>query len=102
MNPLSDNADRPDGFQRVAQALRELGHAHAPVWRDVAARTSQEAADALGIAVGQIAKSVIFRRRSDDRAVPVPMVSAMPTCCTPMSFISRTTRSTSSSGTSPW
>jgi prolyl-tRNA editing enzyme YbaK/EbsC (Cys-tRNA(Pro) deacylase) len=63
--------DRPDGFKRVAQALRELGHAHAPVWLDVAARTSQEAADALGIAVGQIAKSVIFRRRSDDRAVLV-------------------------------
>ena len=65
------SADRPDGFQRVAQALRELGHAHAPVWLDVAVRTSQEAADALGIAVGQIAKSVIFRRRSDDRAVLV-------------------------------
>jgi len=63
--------ERPDGFKRVAQALRELGHAHAPVWLEVAARTSQEAADALGIAVGQIAKSVIFRRRSDDRAVLV-------------------------------
>jgi prolyl-tRNA editing enzyme YbaK/EbsC (Cys-tRNA(Pro) deacylase) len=63
--------ERPEGFKRVAQALRELGHAHAPVWLDVAARTSQEAADALGIAVGQIAKSVIFRRRSDDRAVLV-------------------------------
>ncbi|MCC7458859.1 MAG: YbaK/EbsC family protein [Nitrospira sp.] len=63
--------ERPDGFRRVAQALRELGHAHPPLWLDVAARTSQEAADALGIAVGQIAKSVIFRRRSDDRAVLV-------------------------------
>jgi len=61
----------PEGFRRVAQALVDLGHAHAPVWLDVAARTSQEAADALGIAVGQIAKSVIFRRRSDDRAVLV-------------------------------
>jgi len=36
-----------------------------------AVRTSQEAADALGVAVGQIAKSVIFRRRSDDAAVLV-------------------------------
>jgi prolyl-tRNA editing enzyme YbaK/EbsC (Cys-tRNA(Pro) deacylase) len=63
--------ERPEGFKRVAQALVDLGHAHAPVWLDVAARTSQEAADALGIAVGQIAKSVIFRRRSDDRAVLV-------------------------------
>ena len=34
-------------------------------------RTSQEAADALGVLVGQIAKSVIFRRKSDDAAVLV-------------------------------
>ena len=44
---------------------------HAPLWLEVAARTSQEAADALGVAVGQIAKSVIFRRKSDERAVLV-------------------------------
>ena len=63
--------DRPAGFQRVAQALSALSHPHAPVWLDVAARTSQEAADALGVAVGQIAKSVVFRRREDDQAVLV-------------------------------
>jgi prolyl-tRNA editing enzyme YbaK/EbsC (Cys-tRNA(Pro) deacylase) len=63
--------ERPDGFRRVAQALRELGHAQEPVWLEVSARTSQEAADALGVAVGQIAKSVVFRRRSDDRVVLV-------------------------------
>lgn len=62
---------RPEGFQRVAQALAQAGHAHAPLWLQVAARTSQEAADALGVQVGQIAKSVIFRRRSDDVAVLV-------------------------------
>jgi prolyl-tRNA editing enzyme YbaK/EbsC (Cys-tRNA(Pro) deacylase) len=62
---------RPEGFQRVAQALRALAHPHAPLWLDVSARTSQEAADALGIAVGQIAKSVVFRRRADDQAVLV-------------------------------
>ena len=62
---------RPEGFRRVAQALAERGHAHAPVWLEVSARTSQEAADALGIEVGQIAKSVIFRRKSDDSAVLV-------------------------------
>ncbi|MDE1947115.1 MAG: YbaK/EbsC family protein [Burkholderiales bacterium] len=61
----------PEGFQRVAQALAERGHPHAPRWLEVAARTSQEAADALGVAVGQIAKSVIFRRRADDSAVLV-------------------------------
>jgi len=64
-------SDRPAGFQRVAQALSALSHPHAPVWLDVAARTSQEAADALGVAVGQIAKSVVFRRREDDQAVLV-------------------------------
>ncbi|HEX4508795.1 MAG TPA: YbaK/EbsC family protein [Burkholderiaceae bacterium] len=37
----------------------------------MAARTSQEAADALGVSVGQIAKSVVFRRKADDVAVMV-------------------------------
>ena len=64
-------SDLPDGFTRITQALAALGHAHAPRWLEVAARTSQEAADALGVAVGQIAKSVIFRRKSDERAVLV-------------------------------
>ena len=63
--------DRPEGFRRVAAALAERGHPHAPVWLEVSARTSAEAAQALGIQVGQIAKSVIFRRRSDDAAVLV-------------------------------
>src|SRR5688572_21537693 len=61
--------ERPEGFRRVSAALAERGHPHAPVWLDVPARTSQEAADALGIALGQIAKSVIFRRKADERAV---------------------------------
>ena len=61
----------PEGFQRVCAALAALGHAHPPRWLEVAARTSQEAADALGVTVGQIAKSVIFRRVADDAAVLV-------------------------------
>ena len=65
------NTPRPEGFQRVSQALAARGHPHAPVWLDVAARTSQEAADALGVSVGQIAKSVIFRRKADGVAVLV-------------------------------
>ena len=68
---MSSLADRPEGFQRVAQALAERGHPHAPLWLEVSARTSQEAADALGVGVGQIAKSVIFRRRADEVAVLV-------------------------------
>ncbi len=61
----------PEGVQRVARMLQERGHPHAPVMLDDAARTAQQAADALGIAVGQIAKSIIFRRKSDDAAVLV-------------------------------
>lgn len=61
----------PDGVQRVAAALQVQGHPHAPLMLDDAARTAQQAADALGIAVGQIAKSIIFRRKSDDVAVLV-------------------------------
>ena len=66
-----DLGDRPQGFQRVSQALADAGHPHPPLWLDVAARTSQEAADALGVGVGQIAKSVIFKRRADNVAVLV-------------------------------
>ena len=63
--------ERPEGFRRVTLALAERGHPHAPRWLNVAARTAQEAADVLGVQVGQIAKSVIFRRRADDVAVLV-------------------------------
>ncbi len=61
----------PEGAQRVAQWLRERDHPHAPVLLDDAARTAQQAADGLGVALGQIAKSIIFRRKSDDAAVLV-------------------------------
>jgi len=66
-----DLDDKPEGFRRVVQALAERGHPHAPRWLEVSARTSQEAADALGVQVGQIAKSVIFRRKADETAVLV-------------------------------
>jgi prolyl-tRNA editing enzyme YbaK/EbsC (Cys-tRNA(Pro) deacylase) len=42
-----------------------------PVMLSDAARTAQQAADALGVVVGQIAKSIIFRRKSDGAAVLV-------------------------------
>lgn len=61
----------PEGVQRVAKALQARNHAHSPVMLDEACRTAQQAADVLGIAVGQIAKSIIFRRKSDDAAVLV-------------------------------
>jgi len=61
----------PDGMQRVAQVLRDKAHPHAPQMLDDAARTARQAADALGISVGQIAKSIIFRRKPDGVAVLV-------------------------------
>jgi len=67
----SDMKALPEGVQRVAAALQAAGHPHGPVMLDDAARTAQQAADALGVGVGQIAKSIIFRRKDDDRAVLV-------------------------------
>ncbi len=61
----------PEGVQKVAQTLQQAGHAHAPIMLDGAARTAQEAADGLGVQLGQIAKSVIFRRKEDNVAVLV-------------------------------
>jgi prolyl-tRNA editing enzyme YbaK/EbsC (Cys-tRNA(Pro) deacylase) len=72
---MSEQDDtRPEGFRRVSKALADAGHAHAPMWLEVAARTSQEAADALGVQVGQIAKSVVFKRKSDE--VPVLVITS--------------------------
>jgi prolyl-tRNA editing enzyme YbaK/EbsC (Cys-tRNA(Pro) deacylase) len=61
----------PESVQRVATLLQSAGHPHVPVMLDDAARTAQQAADALGIDIGQIAKSIIFRRKYDDVAVLV-------------------------------
>ena len=63
--------DRPEGFRRVEALLTERGHPQRPRWLAVSARTCAEAAAALGVQTGQIAKSVIFRRRSDGVAVLV-------------------------------
>lgn len=60
-----------DRVRAVAAWLHQQAHPHAPVWLDVAARTAAEAAAALGVAVGQIAKSVVFRRVADGVAVLV-------------------------------
>ena len=67
----SELKNLPEGVQRVAMALQAAGHPHAPRMLDDACRTAQQAADVLGILVGQVAKSIIFRRKSDDAAVLV-------------------------------
>ena len=61
----------PDGVQRVASLLQAKEHPHAPIMLGDAARTAQQAADALGVGIGQIAKTIVFRRKSDDAAVLV-------------------------------
>lgn len=61
----------PEIVQRVATFLQVAGHAHMPRMLQDAARTAQQAADGLGVELGQIAKSIIFRRKSDDVAVLV-------------------------------
>lgn len=61
----------PEGVQRVAAYLQERGHAHMPLMLGDAARTAQQAADGLGVLPGQIAKSIVFRRKADDMAVMV-------------------------------
>jgi prolyl-tRNA editing enzyme YbaK/EbsC (Cys-tRNA(Pro) deacylase) len=68
---MADTDTRPEGFQRVSAALAAHAHPHQPLWLEVAARTAQEAADALGVTLGQIAKSVVFRRTAHDSAVVV-------------------------------
>ena len=61
----------PEGVQKVASVLQAKEHPHAPIMLEDAARTAQQAADALGVGIGQIAKSIVFRRKSDDAAVLV-------------------------------
>jgi prolyl-tRNA editing enzyme YbaK/EbsC (Cys-tRNA(Pro) deacylase) len=55
----------------VQDALAAAGLGAQVIELAVAARTSQQAADALGVEVGQIAKSLIFRAMQSDRAVLV-------------------------------
>lgn len=65
---------RPEGLRRVTALLAAQGHPFAPQWLDRPARTCAEAAALLGLQTGQIAKSVVFRRRAD--AVAVLVVAA--------------------------
>jgi len=67
----SDPESMPEPVRRVATRLQALDHPHGPVMLEIAARTAQQAADALGVELGQIAKSIIFRRNSDDAVVLV-------------------------------
>lgn len=61
----------PDSAQRVADLLAALQHDKPVVMLPSAGRTSAEAAAGLGCSVAEIAKSIIFRRLSDDAPVLV-------------------------------
>ena len=72
--PDADAAGMPRAAsaQRVQAALEALGLADSRV-RELpdSARTARQAADALGVEVGQIAKSLVFRAARSGRAVLV-------------------------------
>jgi prolyl-tRNA editing enzyme YbaK/EbsC (Cys-tRNA(Pro) deacylase) len=68
---MPDTPSLPDPVRRVTEVLGSRQHPHHPVMLAAAARTAQQAADALGVALGQIAKSIVFRRKPDDVAVLV-------------------------------
>ncbi|KAF1046163.1 MAG: hypothetical protein GAK35_01140 [Herbaspirillum frisingense] len=61
----------PTSAQRVADLLAQIGHDKPVVMLPATGRTSAEAAAGLGCSVAEIAKSIIFRRVSDDAPVLV-------------------------------
>ncbi|WP_313625168.1 YbaK/EbsC family protein [Achromobacter sp.] len=61
----------PESAQRVARLLLEIGHDKPVVVLPQTGKTSAEAAAGLGCEVAQIAKSIIFRRATDDAPVLV-------------------------------
>lgn len=65
------SASLPDTAQRVANLLRDLGHDKPVVMLPETGKTSAEAAAGLGCTVAEIAKSIVFRRLSDDAPVMV-------------------------------
>lgn len=61
----------PDSAQRVADLLTAMGHDKQVVMLPETGKTSAEAAAGLGCSIAEIAKSIVFRRLTDDAAVMV-------------------------------
>lgn len=61
----------PMSAQRVARLLQDIGHDQPVVVLSESGKTSAEAAAGLGCDVAQIAKSIIFRRVTDNAPVLV-------------------------------
>lgn len=68
---MTDITNLPDTARRVAGLLATLGHDKPVVMLAASGKTSAEAAAGLGCSVAEIAKSIVFRRTTDDAAVMV-------------------------------
>ncbi|UVI32923.1 YbaK/EbsC family protein [Paenibacillus spongiae] len=65
------NQSLKESAQRVQNKLLELGHQNKVVELPDSTRTAQEAADAIGCEIAQIAKSIIFRMKESDKPLLV-------------------------------
>ena len=65
------NSELPASTRRVAAWLAAAGHPEPIVMLPVTGRTAADAAAALGVELGQIAKSIVFRRSADEMAILV-------------------------------
>ncbi len=61
----------PESARKVQEALARLGAPFHVVAMPETTRTAREAARAIGCAVGQIAKSIVFRGRASGKALLV-------------------------------
>jgi prolyl-tRNA editing enzyme YbaK/EbsC (Cys-tRNA(Pro) deacylase) len=68
---METNNGLPETVQRVAELLKTFGHDKGVVMLNTTGKTSHEAAVALGCNLEEIAKSIVFRRLSDNAAVMV-------------------------------
>jgi len=72
--------------ERVQSAIAALGLRSAVIELAVDARTSQQAADALGVTVGQIAKSLVFTVNGRPLMVIASGANRVDMCTKPTSF----------------
>ena len=61
-------SDLSKSARRFRERMRAAGHEVDVVALSSSTRTAKEAADTIGCEVAQIAKSIVFRTRKDDRA----------------------------------
>ncbi len=68
---MSSEQILPDTVQRVASLLQSLNYQLPILMLPASGKTSAEAAAGIGCSVAEIAKSIVFRRLSDEAAVMV-------------------------------